>query len=913
MMSRLIVLRRRTVAAVVLVATTLKRGITAGSASLAWFRSNIGVVARPFVGLVSTLVAGMAWMLTKLVAFGRWLLVPLGGTPFDAVKHYASLLLALIGLGAFAWAGAQLAYPPIVITMAKLPSQIETENWISSEIPRSVIDQIERMRAVVEDERNPTFQTVLNPPNIVVKTAEWSINIHEQILVPLGSLLGRNPGEVHLNLACLHPGCVRTMDAECQSPIFRETDPAASTAQPNRYLCLRLIGDIRRGAIHRRLTLRLALSNSTHDADTTRQMARVAEAVASVGDPATAALYFYRRAKLEGAAPQSFTNDPNIVAELRGQAFSAAEQADAQDVSSACWAHSVRAHLAIDRREFRVAEGFIDRARDIPWWRHLLQLTNPFDCYRLTVSADIALTRQLSRSSESETHPPHLDDTDRRRHKETHLRMTQIVAAVGGGPGFSWRRLLLRPLFGEEHFQALRFARAEVALSWFSVADYCALANRASFHEGAGSAHSLLVSTFNANEDGQDQDEWDALLEIARKQRPTAWRTILAAVKVVEDLPAGRKFQPLAAQAALDFLERLANGNSCHSVRDLVERFYLKHQESPRAANLLAELFEAAAIAEVDDDLSDTEKENENKNQQRYLNYARSLYERSVDIGDDRIDVRALGRLAVLDTAFDARFQTEDIDLMKRDRTLNGPPRAVLQHLMRAWKRFEGQLYPTDTTHHVEMLLAHWGGMLLASYPQEIVTAELTEKSPDEKIKGAAQQMAEYQRIVRVLVPNAGASRLAELPKLPFIGARIGCYCMLARMSDRTENATRLFLTTASSWRGGSPAFGSSTRCASSLMPGRVEPVGEGLEKAVETASSRLAAVKARITDEQNAIEVEKDELKRASAAVWQATQHLENAKSEFDDATEAYKAQIVDLGKVLELCHIEGVSLGDH
>ena len=90
-----------------------------------------------------------------------------------------------------------------------------------------------------------------------------------------------------------------------------------------------------------------------------------------MADPATAALYFYRRAKQEGAAARSFTYDQDVAAELRGKAFEAAEQAELQDAVSACWAHSVRARIAIDRREYLIAEAYIARAKEISWRKHL--------------------------------------------------------------------------------------------------------------------------------------------------------------------------------------------------------------------------------------------------------------------------------------------------------------------------------------------------------------------------------------------------------------------------------------------------------------------------------------------------------------------------------------------------------------
>lgn len=100
----------------------------------------------------------------------RWLLLPRGDTPFDALKHYMSVIVGVVGLLALLWAGKQIYNPPIVITVADLPKPIGEEYWLNTQIARTLIDQIERMRTIVKGERDPNFETVLNPPNIVVKS-----------------------------------------------------------------------------------------------------------------------------------------------------------------------------------------------------------------------------------------------------------------------------------------------------------------------------------------------------------------------------------------------------------------------------------------------------------------------------------------------------------------------------------------------------------------------------------------------------------------------------------------------------------------------------------------------------------------------------------------------------------------------
>jgi hypothetical protein len=842
----------------------------------------------PIVRLAGAIRALVVWTFAKLVSLLRWLFVPKGETPFDVLKHYVSVVLAFIGLMALLWAGKQIASPPIVITVTKLPAQFEKENWINPEISRALIDQIERMRAVVKDERIPTFQAVLNPPNIVLKSDQFSLNIQEQILTPLSSLLGRT-GDVHLTVTCLHPGCVRTSDADCQTPV-----PVAAGQEPQgkNFLCLRLTADVRRGALHRRVTPRLVLSNSTYDADTTRQMAKVAEAVASVADPATAALYYYRRLKQEGAAARSFSNDPNLLAELRGEAFSAAEQADAQDAVSACWAHSVRAHIAIDRRELSLAETFIARAGAIPWWRHLLQGKNPLDCLRLTVAAEIALTRALARRDALETYPPHPDDVGRKRRLQANRRVAAVVANLGGGESPSWRGRLLRPFLGEEQVEAAEFARAEVGLNWFTNSDKCILVRDGSI-VGASDADDVLASDFEAQEDGEDAEEYDELLQSANIERPLAWQAIQASIRKISKQSTGLRFSPLVRQAALEFLERLSAGVGCLSeMRPVVERLYVNHPEHPGIARLLANQLVAHVVKERDNKAGSDEGEEEKDEEARQTSLKRaiSLYERLVDIADEKVDVFALGQLALINTA-SARFPA-------RDEGLNGPPDSVMRHVKRAWQRFEQQLYPTDIRHHAEIMLVHWGSLLLAYYPQTVVDADLSLPTTNQKISDAAAQNADFQRALRILFPGMQWTKLSALPQLRNIGPRIGCLCLLIRMAARRDDARFFFLSRASEWQRSTRGFRTTGTCSRDLLPpdpGTFEEMQEGLDDAEKALADSTVAL------ERNATENRK-------AAHRDAQEELAKAKknhAEWASARLAYDEQIEKLRNAKRLCHV--------
>ena len=93
-------------------------------------------------------------------AFGRlvrWVLVPKSDAPLDVLKHYVSVLIVLIGAGALLWSAKQIAYPPLVITVAKLPEPLEKEYWLNPELSRTLIGEIERLRAVADHVRKWLF------------------------------------------------------------------------------------------------------------------------------------------------------------------------------------------------------------------------------------------------------------------------------------------------------------------------------------------------------------------------------------------------------------------------------------------------------------------------------------------------------------------------------------------------------------------------------------------------------------------------------------------------------------------------------------------------------------------------------------------------------------------------------------
>src|SRR4030095_13882318 len=146
-----------------------------------------------------------------------------------------------MGVLALLWAGKQVIRPPLVITVMDLPAPVKNESWINPELSRTLINEIERMRAVVKGDRDPAFEAVLNPPNVVIKSEVFSLNVQEQILTPLGSLLGFGQGDVRLALTCFQPNCTRTSDSDCTQLV---PEPKTAKAPEKLYLSLRLTADI---------------------------------------------------------------------------------------------------------------------------------------------------------------------------------------------------------------------------------------------------------------------------------------------------------------------------------------------------------------------------------------------------------------------------------------------------------------------------------------------------------------------------------------------------------------------------------------------------------------------------------------------------------------------------------------------
>jgi hypothetical protein len=717
-----------------------------------YLRSSLGF--SPIWWLGAKLWAGVC-------AFGRlvkWVLVPKGDAPLDVLKHYVSVLIVLIGAGALLWSAKQIAYPPLVITVAKLPEPLEKEYWLNPELSRTLIGEIERLRAVVKGERDPAFEAVLNPPNIIVKTGEWSLNVQEQILTPLGSLLGRGQGEVHLALNCYHPGCARTTDKECRdlAPLKASDNkvPESTTADgkttPKQYLCLRLTADIQRGLSHYRLTPRLTVSPD--DAEMTDAMARVAEAVTTVADPATATLYFYRRI-------HERKRDPNVsadvIADLVSEASKAAEQAEKNDAVSACWAHTIRAHLAVDRREFNLAEIYLARAKNISFLSHLFRLTSPSDCRRLIMIAEMEFARQLAAPPENETYPPHKENNDNTR---VLAALNRVKSLLDEQQPAGWARVFGNSAENEDLTDALKLVQAEIGLSRVRRPDQCQL--------------------LKAGRNRQPVPEENSGAAESSPERATVRLAIRNAVEKLDSLKPEEQLPPLTRQASLDLMSHFARNVECaEEVVEILQKLDLNHPTDERVMQLLLAITETIALRKTASLLGRPAEDSDKGN--KMLEAARKIYQRIAATGSDR--TVALTRLAVIAEAKSAEDDKEN----------RVPSEETLQNLKRAWQRHEHDI--NATRERGELIVSFWGMVLMRSYPEDMLTADFSHIDPEVTVnpeyRNAIANKTEFERALHTLYDTAHPARLADLPHLKDIGSRIGCLCMLSYVTSKNELA----------------------------------------------------------------------------------------------------------------------------
>jgi hypothetical protein len=836
------------------------------------------------------------WLSAKLwagvCAFGRlmqWFLVPKGDTPLDVLKHYVSVLIVLIGAGALLWSAKQIAYPPLVITVAKLPDPLEKEYWLNPELSRTLVDEIERLRATVKGERDPTFEAVLNPPNITINTEGFSLNVQEQFLTPLGSLLGRGQGEVHLSLNCYHPGCARTTDKECQdlaplkasdSKVPESTTADGKTAR-KQYLCLRLTADIQRGHSHLRLTPPLTVSPD--DAEMTDAMARVAEAVTTVADPATATLYFYsriREEKRKGTAA-------DVIADLVSEASKAAEQAETNDAVSACWAHTVRAHLAVDRREFNLATIYLARAQDISLWSHLSQATSPSNCRRLIVIAKMEFARQLARPPENETYPPYPDNQKKGRGRVEaafeHVQRLLHDQQPGMWAGM-WARLFGNSLEDNDLIEALKLVQAEIALSLYVGKDKCGILDAAPGSIDPSSAP----------------------------------RSVKDAIVKLESLTPGEQLPTLTRQAALDFLSSFARNSSrfaenwrcTERVVAVLQKLNLNHPNDPRMAPLLIAITEAAGLRKTAS-LNRPAEEGDKGNPM--IDIARKVHRRLVATGQDQSG-SALTRLAVFAEARSAEAGEG------KDRAVFAEVRSVedgdgedkqydiderLQDLRRAWQRHKRDI--NALREHGELIVAIWGMALLRSYTGSPILTTDFSSAPEEAIaspeyRGALAQKVEFEAALRSLYPKAHPLRLADLPHLTEIGPRIGCLCMLSHVTLENE-LQDFFIGRVDKWQKEKP---DQTACRRDLIPAIQTTVSQRLIAMVRSAERQEQEAAEKLQAAEPKTKELQEDLEKKKSALQKLQEQLNEAKLDAASKLKRFKEKSETVTEAAKVCYVE-------
>jgi hypothetical protein len=823
------------------------------------------------------------WVGAKLwagvCAVGRllqWVLVPKGDAPLDVLKHYVSVLIVLIGAGALLWSAKQIIYPPLVITVAKLPEPLEKEYWLNPELSRTLIAQIEHLRAVVKGERDPSFEAVLNTPNIVVKQGEWSLNVQEQILTPLGSLLGRGQGEVHLALNCYHPGCARTTDKECRdlAPLKAPDNkvPESTTADgkttPKQYLCLRLTADIQRGLSHDRLTSRLTVSPD--DAEMSDAMARVAEAVTTLADPATATLYFYRLIRERKLDPNF---SPDVIADLVSHASKAAEQAEKNDAVSACWAHTIRAHLAVDRREFSLAEIYLARAaKNISFW-------TPSNCRRLIMIAEMEFARQLAAPPENETYPPHEENKDDKRVLAAFNRVKRLLDELKPA---GWSRVFGHSAENEDLTEALKLVRAEIGLSrvkrsWIEPSVQCQLLK-------AGRNRPLLA------------EENSGAAEL--NPRATVRLALRNAIEKLHSLKPEEQLPPLTRQASLDLMSHFARNirftrdvECGEAVVEILQKLDLNHPTDERVMQLLLAITEDIALRKTA--LLEGRPADESDRHNKMIEHARKIYQRIAATGSDR--TVALTRLAII---AEAQRAEEGEDGKERV-----PTKETLENLKRAWQRHEHDI--NATRERGELILSFWGMVLMLSYPEEMLTVDFSTIQDEVTLndyRDAIANKTEFERALRTLYPTAHPASLADLPHLEGIGPRIGCLCMLSYVTSKNELAD-FFIDRLDRWHKQKIDLAA---CRRDLIPPTQTRVPNYVKQWASFAERKFTEAKNDLQKADPKTPERQGEFEKWKKAHEKAQQDLVKHTEDAESNLARYKDKLETVKKVAETCYVD-------
>ena len=117
------------------------------------------------------------------------------------------------------------------------------------------------------------------------------------------------------------------------------------------------------------------------------------------------------------------------------------------------------------------------------------------------------------------------------------------------------------------------------------------------------------------------------------------------------------------------------------------------------------------------------------------------------------------------------------------------------------------------------MTLAVWGALLLTSYPQPVLTTDITQKANASKQTDAFDKTTEFLRAAQILFPAAQPKKIADLPTISRIGPSISCLCMLTRMSGDEEASAEFFLSKVDTWQRSAFRFRSVSLCSRDLLP----------------------------------------------------------------------------------------------
>ena len=740
-----------------------------------------GALVASLVWIVRAPCRAVRWISIGVITLLKKLIIPNASGPLEYLKHYLAVVTLIVGVTALVWTAKQILNPPLVITVADLPESIKAEKWLGIELPRALMHEISEISAAVKGERDPNFEAVLNPPNIVIKSGDLIFNFQDQLLTPLSSVLGRPRGEIYFALTCRYPNCAQTTDSECRQPVAPVPATAGSRPRADSFLCLLATVDLRKGGASKRIAENMPLVFLNGGvAKVTKEMQSMARSVTTVADPATAALYYQRVLQ-----NRLLTDDAQAI-EIRGEAFQAAAIAEDQDPVSACWAHSVRAGLAIDRREYVIANSYIKRAEGITPWNLLLHFKLPSFCDRLVASTKLAFARRLSvRTPLGKTYPPYEDDDDLHRGLSAFVLAAKIADELSGRDP-SWITRLENWWDRNDRAQSAFFVRAEIAIN---VVAGVTPPSRARLCQ-------LVIDTVSEEAGTVEADA------VTEKYRTPAAGAIVDALRRIRGLE--RPMGPLSRQAVMDFMQRLPRQRAClEHLNELGDRLHRIHPDHAGLARQFAEITAARALAQ-------TEKEKRAAG----LRQAQSIFERLVDIGNNKDDVHSLGSLAF----FRAGFGGEVFGGRG-----GGQNELAMRDLKRAWRKFELERYPPDVRFHAENVIALWGALLLGSQPKEIVMAKVAESSAAANEKPGLQAAREFLAAVRIFSPAAQPRSLSDTPALKGIGQRIGCVCMLSEVARTRDNPRDFYLQTIFRWQNAPYRSASTSVCLQDLDDGEVD------------------------------------------------------------------------------------------